>query len=103
MADKRADEHILQKGGSMIHGGNLSEYHYTVKELANNWALSQAKVRRMLRNEPGVLRFGMDKTGHRRAYVTLRIPASVAERLYRRCMCPGLDLSPDGRQKKGRA
>ena len=68
---------------------NLTEHHYTIKELAKIWALSQTNVRRMLRNEPGVLRFGLEKKGHRRAYVTLRVPASVAERIYRRCMCPG--------------
>jgi hypothetical protein len=80
----------------MIQGCNLTEYHYSIKELAQNWGLSQAKVRRMLHNEPGVLRFGVEKKGHKRAYVTLRIPASVAERVYRRCTCPGLNLSPIG-------
>jgi len=87
----------------MIQGNNVTEYHYSVKELATNWRLSQAKVRSMLRNEPGVLRFGAEKRGHQRAYVTLRIPASVAERVYRRCMCPGLKPSPNGGKKKGRA
>jgi hypothetical protein len=82
---------------SIIHQSNGTEYHFTIEELAKSWALSQAKVRRMLRNEPGVLRFGLEKKGHRRAYVTLRIPASVAERVYRRCMCPG--SKPDN--KKG--
>jgi hypothetical protein len=80
---------------AMIPGSTLAEYHYSVKELAKTWGLSQAKVRRMLQNEPGVLRFGVEKKGHKRAYVTLRIPASVAERVYRRCMCPGLKLSPN--------
>jgi hypothetical protein len=76
----------------MIQQCNLTEYHYTIKELAKIWALSQTNVRRMLLNEPGVLRFGLEKKGHRRAYVTLRVPASVAERVYRRCMCPGSKL-----------
>ncbi len=87
----------------MIPGSNLTEYHYSVKELAKSWALSQAKVRRMLRNEPGVMRFGVEKKGHQRAYVTLRIPASVAERVYRRCMCPDLKASPRGGKKKDAA
>ncbi len=87
----------------MIPGSNLTEYHYSVKELAKSWGLSQAKVRRMLRNEPGVLRFGVEKKGHRRAYVTLRIPASVADRVYRRCTCPGLRPSPHGGKKEDAA
>jgi hypothetical protein len=81
----------------------VTEYHFSVKELAKNWGLSEAKVRRMLRNEPGVLRFGAEKKGHHREYVTLRIPASVAERVYQRCTCPGLVLRPDGGKKKGGA
>jgi hypothetical protein len=79
----------------------VTEYHFSVKELAENWGLSQVKIRRMLRNEPGVLRFGAEKKGHHREYVTLRIPASVAERVYQRCTCPGLVLRPDDGKKKG--
>jgi hypothetical protein len=63
----------------------LSERHYSVKELAEMWALSPAAIRRLFRDEPGVLRFGKEKRGHQRDYVTLRIPVSVAERVYRRC------------------
>ena len=51
-------------------------------------------IRRLFRNEPGVLLFGKEKKGHQRAYVTLRIPASVVERVYRRCMRPGLMSNP---------
>lgn len=67
----------------------LEEKHYSVKELAQKWKLSPAAIRRLFRNEPGTLRFGKQKRGHRRDYVTLRIPAPVAERVYRRCTCPG--------------
>jgi len=86
-----------------MQGDKVNEYHYSVKELAKIWGLSQAKVRRMLRNEPGVLRFGMEKKGHKREYVTLRIPASVAERVYQRCMCPGLKPSSRGRKREDAA
>ena len=84
----------------MIPGSNLTEPHYTVKELGAMWRLSPAKVRRMFRNELGVRRFGVEKKGHKRAYVTLRIPASVAERVYERCMCPGLKTNPCVGNKK---
>lgn len=68
----------------------FSERHYSVKQIGEMWGLSSAAIRRIFRNEPGVLRFGRRKLGHQRDYVTLRIPASVAERVYRRCICPGL-------------
>ena len=78
----------------------LSERHYSVKDLAQVWGLSPTAVRRLFRNEPGVIRFGAQRKGHTRDYVTLRIPASVAERVYRRCMCPGLLSMPDQDRKK---
>ena len=81
----------------------LTERHFSVQELAKHWGLSATKVRRMLRNEPGVLRFGAEKKGHQRQYVTIRIPASVAERVYRRSMCPGLMLRTDNGKEKGGA
>jgi AraC-like DNA-binding protein len=81
----------------------LTERHYSVKELAQMWGLSPTAIRRMFRNEPGVLRFGKENKGHQRNYVTLRIPASVAERVYQRCSCPGLVLRPNGGKKKGGA
>lgn len=74
--------------------------HYTVKNIAEMWTMSQAAIRRLFRNEPGVLRFGKEKHGHQRDYVTLRIPASVAERVYRRSMRPGfLPGADEGKMK----
>jgi hypothetical protein len=73
----------------------LTEPHYTVKHIAEMWTMSQAAIRRLFRDEPGVLRFGEEKRGHRRDYVTLRIPASVAERVYRRCTRPSFVTGQD--------
>jgi hypothetical protein len=67
----------------------LTEEHFTVKDLAKLWSMSEATVRRMFRNEPGVLRFRRPKKGHKRDYATLRIPRSVAERVYRRMTSSG--------------
>jgi hypothetical protein len=38
----------------------------------------------MFAHEPGVLKFGRPETRHKRGYISLRIPASVAVRLHRR-------------------
>ena len=73
----------------------LTEHHYRVKEIAERWSLSPTATRRLFRDEPGVLCFGKEKRGHRREYMTLRIPASVAERVYRRLMRPGFVSSVD--------
>jgi len=64
--------------------------HYRVKDLAATWGLSPAAIRRLFRNQPGVLRYGRPKKGHQREYVSIRIPQSVAQRVYRACMVPDL-------------
>ena len=87
----------------MIQAITLNERHFSVKDVATMWGLSPAAIRRMFRNEPGVLRFGKEKHGHQRDYVTLRIPESIAERVYRRCMRPGLVSPLAGDTRKGRA
>jgi hypothetical protein len=79
---------------------SLTERHYSVKEVAQMLALSPKAIRCQFRNEPGVLRFGKVKRGHQRDYVTLRIPASVLERVYRRMMCPGSVPSADRDKRK---
>jgi len=60
--------------------------HYTVKEVAERWHLSDDAVRSIFEHEPGVLVLGGErKPGKRRkAYVTLRIPLDVVERVHRR-------------------
>ena len=78
----------------------LTERHYSVKEVAQMWGLSPAAIRRLFCDEPGVLRFGKEKSGHRRDYVTLRIPASVAGRVYRRCTRPSFVNVPDQHKMK---
>ena len=63
--------------------------HYTPQALADRWSLSATKIRRMFENEPDVLRIGEQsrREGRRqlkRGYYTMRIPASTAERVYKR-------------------
>lgn len=67
------------------------EEHFTVKELAAAWKLSPDTVLRMVRDEPGVLRINVradlrrllaPRKGQRPARVSLRIPASVAQRIH---------------------
>lgn len=62
------------------------ERHYTVGELARGWHLAAGTVRRWFENEPGVIRVGEQRLrkGKTRAYVSLRVPESVAQRVYRR-------------------
>ncbi len=61
----------------------FEERHYTPAEVAALWKISLDTVRRMFRNESGVLALGRVKRRGRRGYATLRIPQSVLERVYR--------------------
>ena len=65
--------------------GLFEERHYSVSQLAVMWNLSEDAVRRLFRNEPGVLHLAREAKGkpHRRPYTTLRIPQSVVERVHR--------------------
>ncbi len=66
-----------------------TEKHYSVAELGKIWNLSEKTIRRMFENEPGVLQWGKAEARSRRAYVTLRIPETVALRVHRRLRIAG--------------
>ncbi len=69
--------------------GAFSERHYTLAELAQLWGLSADTIRRIFRNEPGVLVIGnQNARDKRRRYATLRIPESVARRVHRKLSLP---------------
>jgi hypothetical protein len=60
--------------------------HFTVKQIAELWRLSDDAVRNIFAGEEGVLAIGGErKPGtKRKSYVTLRIPLDVVERVHRR-------------------
>lgn len=67
-----------------MNDSNAFEPHYTAKELAELWKLDESTIRRMFQDEPGVLKHGKARRRDgKRDYVSLRIPKSVAVRVYR--------------------
>jgi hypothetical protein len=62
----------------------MYERHYSPAELGELWNLSADTVRRMFENEPGVLVFENPMRSSSRRFRTIRIPESVAERVYSR-------------------
>ena len=68
------------EGTSIAH-----DQHYTVSELAKRWHLSPNTVRRLVADEPGVVRLTvgpMRRNRRKRHLVSLRIPERVALRLH---------------------
>jgi transcriptional regulator GlxA family with amidase domain len=62
------------------------ETHYSAAQIAEAWGISVDTIRRLFEREPGVLVIepSQGRVTRRRRYRTLRIPASVAERVHRR-------------------
>jgi predicted transcriptional regulator len=56
------------------------ERHYTAKEIAELWQLSEDTVRKIFRDTPGVLKIAQPTRRFKRAYVSLRIPESVVQK-----------------------
>jgi hypothetical protein len=58
--------------------------HYSVQELAAVWGLGVDKIRELFENEPDVIKLQSPPKKGKRAYITLRIPEKVADRVQRR-------------------
>jgi hypothetical protein len=63
---------------------SVTEIHFTPSQIAEKWGVSSRTVMRIFEHEIGVLRIGSPETRFKRKYYLLRIPESVAERVYKR-------------------
>ncbi|MCL4853325.1 MAG: hypothetical protein KJZ78_18365 [Bryobacteraceae bacterium] len=60
----------------------VAERYFTVKDIADQWNLSEVAIRRLFLNEPGVLVIGRrEESRRKRVYRTLRIPENVVSRV----------------------
>jgi hypothetical protein len=57
------------------------EQHFRVSDLAFTWRLGRETVRKLVMNEPGVMRVSL---GRKKSNFTYSVPQSVAERIHRR-------------------
>jgi hypothetical protein len=62
-----------------------TEQHYTTRQVAEMWGISEQTVVRIFQDEEGVLKLSMPRglTAKRAARVSLRIPASVLDRVHK--------------------
>jgi hypothetical protein len=68
----------------------MYEKHYSPGELGELWGLSVDTVRRIFEKEPGVMIFENPVRSSSRRFRTLRIPESVAARVYSRLQNRGV-------------
>lgn len=57
------------------------ETHYRVSDLARQWALGRETVRKLVKDEAGVLKI---RIGRKKSNTTYSIPESVARRIHTR-------------------
>ena len=58
------------------------EHHFKPAELAKLWGVGGDTIRRLFRDVPGVLVIDRPEKRYKRGYSTIRIPESVAKRVY---------------------
>lgn len=58
------------------------ERHYTVAEVAALWNFSDDTIRKIFRDQPGVIKIGSPERRFKRGYISLRIPESVLQRVH---------------------
>jgi len=77
------EQHSVLKPEGEIESGPGFEKHYSVQDLAKFWGVSALTVRRIFCREPDVMIIGDRSRRSKRGYKTLRIPESVARRVYK--------------------
>jgi len=65
------------------------EKHFKPGQLANLWGFHPDKIRAWFKDQPGVLVEDRPEKLHKRAYKSVRIPASVAARVYQQHLSKG--------------
>ena len=68
----------------LIKNTALIEKHFAPTELAEAWGFSARFIRELFCKEQGVVLIDRPEKLHKRSYVSMRIPESVANRVYGR-------------------
>jgi hypothetical protein len=58
------------------------DQHYSPETLGNLWGWTGDRIKDLFDLEPGVIKDDKPETLHKRAYCSLRIPKSVAQRVH---------------------
>ena len=72
----------LQRHQSLFDA-SFAERHYRVGELAELWGLGRETVRKLVKDDPGVIKI---MQGRKKAHTTYSIPESAARRIHTRLL-----------------
>jgi hypothetical protein len=67
-------------GKNMLDSGTF-EKHYRIGELARLWGLGRETVRKLVKDDPGVIKIRM---GRKRCHTVYSVPESAARRIHTR-------------------
>jgi len=59
------------------------EKHYRISDLAELWGLGRETVRKLVKDDPGVMRV---KQGRKKAHTTYSVPESAVQRIHTRLL-----------------
>jgi hypothetical protein len=62
---------------------SFAEKHYRVSDLAELWGLGRETVRKLVKDEPGVIKI---RQGRKKSHTTYSIPESAARRIHTRLL-----------------
>jgi len=68
------------------------EKHYRVSDLARLWGLGRETVRKLVKDDPGVIKIRM---GRKRAHTIYSVPESAAHRIHTRLLNAGPVRQPE--------
>lgn len=63
----------------------FAEQHYRIADLAKLWGLGRETVRKLVKDDPGVLKI---TNGDKRLHTTYSVPESAAKRIHTRLLNP---------------
>ncbi len=69
----------------MVSEKTTFEKHYRIGDLARQWSLGRETVRRLVKDDPGVIKVRM---GRKKARTVYSLPESVAHRIHTRLLNP---------------
>jgi hypothetical protein len=61
------------------------ERHFRIGELSRMWGLGRETVRKLIKDDPGVLKI---RFGSKKSHTTYSVPASAARRIHTRLLNP---------------
>jgi hypothetical protein len=75
--------HVVLHLGSRQLNDTTFEKHYSITDLKAQWAMGRETVRKLVKDEPGVIHI---RLGRKQANSTYSVPESVARRIHTRLL-----------------